>query len=457
MATSPTALPLPVTLRRRLILAPLVVDADACMAAPGALLLEGGRVIASGSPASIGRVDDAERRELRDEAVLPALVNVHAHLDLSHLVHRPQNPQGEGEVDASAGVRIRASDPAAVDTVDFPAWAAWVRRNRATSDAAIAASVDRGIKLSRAGGVAAVGDIAGNASAIPYERLRGSSLAGVSYVEYFGLGDRQERTIAAMSERVRTRPEPIERRAGTLSLGLQPHAPYSCGPAIYAAAAALGVDHGVPLATHLAETLDELRFARDCGGAMRAMLEGIKVWNDSIVPLGAHPVDALAATLARGRWLVVHLNAIEAEHVTLLAAIARSERGAPDAALAVAYCPRSSAFFGHPAPGESTHRYRELLDAGVCVALGTDGLPSLDRSDRISPLDEMRLLHRRDGTDPRLLLRMATINGAMALGLDATRYIFAPGAEVAGVLARPVVRPSIAALVESDADVRWLA
>ena len=56
------------------------------------------------------------------------------------------------------------------------------------------------------------------------------------------------------------------------------------------------------------------------------------------------------------------------------------------------YCPRASEFFGHPAGGHPSHRYREMLAAGVPVALGTDSAIVLGDAPSISVLDEMRLL-----------------------------------------------------------------
>jgi hypothetical protein len=87
----------------------------------------------------------------------------------------------------------------------------------------------------------------------------------------------------------------------------------------------------------------------------------------------------------------------------------------------VAYCPRASAYFGHDG-----HLYQEMIRRGVRVALGTDSIVCLDTPNRISTLDEMRLLSRRDGTDADLLLRMATMNGAAGLGFDAHLVSFHP-------------------------------
>ena len=70
-----------------------------------------------------------------------------------------------------------------------------------------------------------------------------------------------------------------------------------------------------------------------------------------------------------------------------------------------------------------------MLAAGINGALGTDSVASLpsDEADRLSPLDEMRLLWRRDATDATTLLAMGTVNGARALGLDEGRFTLSPG------------------------------
>jgi cytosine/adenosine deaminase-related metal-dependent hydrolase len=60
-----------------------------------------------------------------------------------------------------------------------------------------------------------------------------------------------------------------------------------------------------------------------------------------------------------------------------------------------------------------------LLEAGLPVALGTDSALVIGDAPTISVLDEMRLLWRRDRTDPMQLLAMATMHGARALGVAA--------------------------------------
>ncbi|MEL6329794.1 MAG: amidohydrolase family protein, partial [Planctomycetota bacterium] len=83
------------------------------------------------------------------------------------------------------------------------------------------------------------------------------------------------------------------------------------------------------------------------------------------------------------------------------------------------------------------HRYQELFEAGVEVCLGTDSILNLDTPDRISPLDDARLIYRRDGFDPQRLLSMCTSSAAAAVGLDPRRFLVAEGAELAALAAVP--------------------
>lgn len=392
----------------------MVVDADFVCAAPGALLMRDGGIVAAGAPPAVPRPADALVIERDDLVVFPALVNTHCHLDLSHLGPRPFDG-------------------------DFTRWIDGVRAGRAAGPDEIAEATGRGVALARAGGTALVGDIAGMGSAVPARVLRAEGLPGVSYMEVFGLGDGQERAIAALR---RVAGEPAE--ADGVRQGLQPHAPYSCGPEVYRAAATLGR----PLATHLAETPEEERFVRAGAGPLAEMLREMGVWNETIPPAERHPVDAVLEWLGGAPVLAAHANYLGPEHAQRLASASAS----------IAYCPRASAYFGHPRDGASPHRYRALIDAGVNVVLGTDSLVCLDTPDRISVLDDMRLLYRRDGTDPRLLLRMGTTAAARALGFDEAGYDLRPGPS-AGILAvtiDPRAPDPLAALLRSDAAPAWL-
>lgn len=394
-----------------LIHAGAIVDAGSVAAAPGALLLRDGCVMAAGSPESIGDVPEAIFIDRSNAVIVPALANAHAHLDLTHIGPLPYNG-------------------------DFANWLDRILAEReAIDESGIDQSVTLGAELARAGGTAYIGDIAGSWSTVPVHALRRSTLKGVSYVEVFGLGIRQQSTAASM-RRLAT---DVIHDEGDVSLGISPHAPYTCGMDVYREA----VNLGLPVATHLAESLEELQFARTADGPFADLLRKLGVWDDSIASIGNHPVTALAETFNTVPAIAAHLNYVDDD---ALAALARLK-------LTVAYCPRASAYFGHPHAEHVQHRYNDMIDAGINVALGTDSMVCLDTPERISVLDDMRLLHQRDDADPQRLLAMATVNGAQALGVDPQVLTFATG-PIAGVLAVPGT--SLAAALAGNEPPEWV-
>lgn len=349
-----------------------VCDADRCAARPGSLAVRDRRIVAAGDPAEVRRLagEPDDRVELADWLLVPGLVNAHAHLELTDLGPRPYSG-------------------------DFIEWVGLIMAERPVDDGARRAAIARGAAESRAAGVVRVGDIA--ASPEP-QAMRKHDLGGVSFGELFGLGPPFDEP--ALSAIARTPAEPM--------LGWQPHAPYSAGPAVYAAAAAADA----PRSTHLAETSAELRFVADATGPFRALLERIGKWDDRFAEhygRGLSPVQWLRPHLEAADWLCAHCNYVDDADIETLAAAGAS----------VAYCPRASEYFGH-----CGHRYRAMLDAGVNVCLGTD---SIVCHGSMSILDEMRRLHQRDGTDGQTLLAMATVNGAAALGATRRAATFAVG------------------------------
>lgn len=394
-----------------------VVDGVGTNWSPGSVLVErrglGGLVLAVGPSIEVDRHEAAKaarRVDLAGSVVIPGLVNAHTHLDLTHLGPRPYREE--------AG---------------FVGWVEAVRLGRVSDAAAIADSVRRGIALARAGGTVAVGDIAGaprgGASLVPLQELRAAGMLGVSYLEFFGIGAKTE----ALQERLTGLLDAAGAGEERLRVGLQPHAPNTVGLRLYEWAARLAAARGVPIATHLAETPDEREFVARAAGPQRAMLERLGVWEESAlehIGRGKGPVEHLAGVLGMARFVAAHVNDADDAAIETLARTGTS----------VAYCPRASAYFGAERIFGG-HRYQEMMAAGVSVALGTDSIVNLPvaaasvPSGGISVLDEMRLLHRRDGVDGRMLLRMGTLNGAAALGLDVGLFRIEPGSEVAGLVA----------------------
>jgi len=378
------------------------------------------RLLAAGTPAEVSRHSAAARAattNLPTSILIPGLVNAHAHLDLTHIGPRAFDPDR-----------------------GFTGWVEMIRTEREADDPGIAVSVERGIKLSLAGGTVAVGDIAGaprgRPSLVPWRTLRRSALMGVSFLEFFAIGKGAERGWCAAEVTVREGlVDSGNRTRHEARLGLQPHAPHTVGLAGFRRAVEVawasepdhssakcpctlehGISRPVPLSTHLAETVEERQFIATADGPHREFLERVGVWSPEVLEefaKGRTPVEHLFEVLGSASFVAAHVNDADDEAIRLLALTRTS----------VAYCPRASEYFG-AADRFGPHRYRDMMAAGINVALGTDSIVNLPseaagiKSGGMSVLDEMRRLFRRDGADPATLLKMGTVNGAQALGLE---------------------------------------
>ena len=315
-----------------------------------------------------------------DSLIIPFLINTHTHLDLTHLGPLPYNG-------------------------DFISWVDRIRDGRYYNEKGIRDSTNLGIELTLKGGTAAVGDIAGTFSTTPFETLAASTLPGISYIELFGQGVVQKNAIKRMTRIVE---QFHNQQTKKVKLGLQPHAPYSAGLDLFHAVVQTAQEFNLPLSTHLAETKAEIEFTKYATGPQADLIKRLGKWDGSITPTGLHPVDHLEQIMKESQslkhgWTLAHLNYVNDNHIAKLASWNAT----------VVYCPRASAYFNH-----ENHRYLDMIQRGVRVALGTDSIIGLDTPDRISILDEMRFLYQRDQTDPNTLLKMATINGAKALNLN---------------------------------------
>jgi len=121
--------------------------------------------------------------------------------------------------------------------------------------------------------------------------------------------------------------------------------------------------------------------------------------------------------LSGGRTICAHCVHMSEEEIALMAA-----RGA-----SVAHNPRSNLKLGSGIPPIS-----KMLKAGVNVCLGTDGAASNNTLDMLSEMQYASMLAKGSSRDSTVLpavdaLRMATLCGAKALGLDGETGSLKPG------------------------------
>ena len=178
---------------------------------------------------------------------------------------------------------------------------------------------------------------------------------------------------------------------GTPLLGfcLAPHAPYTVGDRTFEKVLTLAEQCDIPVHVHIHETQKEIE--------------------DSVKNSGVRPIERLRRLGALGPGLIgVHAVHLEDHEIQLLARHGCS----------VAHCPASNLKLA-----SGIAPLAQMLQRGVNVGLGTDGAAS---NNRLDILQEMRLASllskgssgRAEAIDAHQALRMATLNGARALGLD---------------------------------------
>jgi cytosine/adenosine deaminase-related metal-dependent hydrolase len=312
--------------------------------------------------------------ELGDVLILPGLVNAHTHLELTAL---GQLPRPANLVDWILALRERAMA-------------------ELSEPARIADSMARGVRDCLRFGVTAVGDITLN-PAVTRPVLSASALRGVSFGEVLGMAGRSAQMagrIAAAVERTSERED--------LRAGIEPHAPYSLDLNGYRRCVEEARRHGMPIATHLAETRDEAEFLARHRGEFRRLWEALGGWEEGVSRAAGGPIFAMnqLGLLHHEPAVLAHVNYVDEEEMAILAGGRAS----------VVYCPRTHAYFGHP-----PHPFEEMLAAGVNVALGTDSAAS---SPDLNLMEDLRLVHRTyPGVPVETVLGMGTARGARALGM----------------------------------------
>jgi 5-methylthioadenosine/S-adenosylhomocysteine deaminase len=173
-----------------------------------------------------------------------------------------------------------------------------------------------------------------------------------------------------------------------IRIAVEPHALYTCSPDLLRQCNELALRRNVPLITHLSETVDEVRQVME--------------------RYGRRPVQHLEALGILGpHFLADHCVVLDDRDMELLL----------ERQVQVAHNPESNMKLA-----SGIAPVARLLEMGINVALGTDGCASNNALDLFAEMDTCAKLHKVATLDPTALpaaqvLRMATRNGARALGL----------------------------------------
>ena len=337
----------------------------------GAVALAGKRLAAAGHWTELRGLRHSGEVDLGETILLPGLINCHCHLDYTELAGKipPQKTFADW---IKALVALKA---------------AWTEED-------FARSWQRGAGMLLRNGVTTVADIESVPGLIPV-MWEQTPLRVVSFRELISI---KSAVKALMREASREWSVLPRKRAG-----LSPHAPYTASAELLQLAQAAARRHHWLLSTHVAESEEELTMFLHRCGPLYQWLKGQRDMSDCG---GVSPVQHLERLgYLRKNLLAVHANCLTPGDAEILA-----RRG-----VSVVHCPRSHAYFQHRSfPRE------ELARAGVNLCLGTDSLASCHAQHGALELNlftEMKVLASKSpGLSPGAILKMATVNGAQALG-----------------------------------------
>jgi 5-methylthioadenosine/S-adenosylhomocysteine deaminase len=340
-----------------------------------ALAVTGGRIVAL-LPASeaADRFIPVERVSLPGHALLPGLVNLHTHAAMTLLRGYAEDLPLQRWFDERIGpAEDRHVSPAFVH--DGGLLASW--------------------EMLR-GGITCFNDM----YFYPEETARAALAAGIRSVQGVPVmefpsryaADADDYLAKGLAARDALRDEPL------VSFCLAPHAPYTVSDRTFERIATLSAQLDLPIHIHVHETRGEIE--------------------ESIAQHGVRPLGRLHRLGLLGPNLIaVHAVHLSGDEIDLLA-----EHGC-----SVAHCPTSNMKLA-----SGIAPIARLLAAGIRVGLGTDGAASNNRLDMLREMRCGALLAKAASGNAAVMdshdtLRMATLEGATALGLGDRLGSLLPG------------------------------
>jgi aminodeoxyfutalosine deaminase len=344
----------------------------------GAVVVFGDRIVAVDSWGNIRAHHAGDAIDLGESVLLPGLVNAHCHLDYTHMsgLLPPQRSFCDW-------IKLITTEKAHWTYSDYAE--SWID----------------GARMLLHSGTTTVGDIEASPELLP-DVWNSTPLRIISFLEMTGVRSRRNPKTILDDALATISPLPRDRCSAALS----PHAPYSTTPDLLKASASVSRQNRWPMSVHVAESLTEFDMFMHGHGEM---FEWLRRNERNVSDCGdVSPVQHMARHDALdSNLLAIHVNYLADGDAELLASAKAS----------VVHCPRSRDYFAH-----SEFPHAKLDRVGVNICLGTDSLATVRKRPHqivhLNMFDEMRAfaaLHFNIA--PEKILRLATVNGARALGL----------------------------------------
>ena len=344
-----------------------VVPVSAAPIENGAVAVDGQRIAGVGPHAEIvARFPDYKFENLGDAIILPGLVNIHTHLELTAMRSYLENEE-----------------------TDFFAWLRklTVARLELMTPDDIRVSATWGACEAVRAGITCVGD-ASDSGMMSMTALRDVGLRGVVYQESFGP---DARLAQENFEKLKTKVQELRTvETDLLRAGVSPHAPYTvCGPQLELIADFASAEQ-LPLMMHAAESAAEDMFVREgCGAFAEGLARREIEWNAP----GVSTIQYLKQVgVLEVRPLLAHCIRVDDRDIETLR----------ETESKVAHCPKSNAKLGH---GRAP--FARFLEAGIAVGFGSDSVASNNTCDILE--------------EARFATLMARAGGGLVPGADALR------------------------------------
>lgn len=203
--------------------------------------------------------------------------------------------------------------------------------------------------------------------------------------------------------------------------GFSPHAPQTVCPVLLESIIERAKRKYLPVAMHLAETPEEIQLLERHDGPLLDLMRRADPEYDPgktllRSPVGSsvlgRPMDYLRMLAETPHGIVVHGSYLDDKELRYMAAHRET--------MSVVYCPRSHAYFGH-----AKYPLKKMIDMGINVFFGTDSLAS---SPDLSIVREMQFAaSQHPNVAMERIVQAGTLGPAQKLGLDADFGSIRPG------------------------------
>lgn len=360
----------------------------------GAVLVRDAEIVEVGSRADLQRRHpDEEVLDYGLAALMPGFVDLHTHLEY-------------------------ATFRGVVDDLPYTQWKMAVQgREHLLSEADWADSAVLGAIEAIRSGITTIADVTDSGASVAAANRSG--LRGVVYREVQTM---DTRAIARVMDEARADMDAwgAATDASRITIGIAPHGPYTCHPRLFQAVTEEVQASPRPVAIHLAGSKDEYDFVKYGSSPLGQDFRTQSGWaEETWLPTGVSPVRYVY------QWEILDLPNVLAVHCVH---VDPGDVGVLERAdVSVAYCARCNAKLGM-----GTAPLRDFKEHGLRVGIGTDSPAS---TSTIDFFEEMRVgllvqrgMHGEEGFfTAQEFVRMATLDGARALKMDALVGTLEPG------------------------------